>query len=261
MLDAHLLAEQLVRPAGDVAGGVDAGRPAASVASQTTPSRSSSPLPSSHAVAGATPMPTTTTSAGDERRRRPGARRRRDSSATATPQRMSMPSAAWTAVAAAPISAPRPRISGAGSALEHGHRAAPGPGRRGHLEADEPGADDDDPGRAVGDHAPAGRARRRACAARGPSARAPGRAAAGCAEPVAMTSPSNGTTRPSASVDGAAVDVEPDGRHAEAQVEAELVDVVAAGAARCGRAPSRRPAASSTAAGGRRAGAARRRSA
>ena len=65
MLDAHLLAgvaEQVVDPAGAIARGVDPGA-ARSESSHTTPSRISRPLPSSHAVAGDTPIPTTTTSA------------------------------------------------------------------------------------------------------------------------------------------------------------------------------------------------------
>ena len=58
-------------------------------------------------------------------------RRRPRSRATCTPQRRSTPCRSCTAATAVPISAPSPRISGAVSALEHGHlaaeRAAPWP--------------------------------------------------------------------------------------------------------------------------------------
>ena len=126
------------------------GAPAASVASQTMPSRSSRPLPSSHAVAGATPMPTTMASAG-----------------TIEPSARSTPSVGQLGHGdvAADVDAlgdergrggrPHRRPEAADQrrrrALQHGDRAAPGPGRGRHLEADEAGPDDDDPRRAVGD--------------------------------------------------------------------------------------------------------------
>ena len=120
-------------------------RPADRVGVVTTPSRSSRPLPSSQAVVGATPMPTTTC-VGRRRacrrraeRRRPRSPRRRRRSGSSTPL------SGWIAASAVPSSAPAPRISGAGAAFEHDDVGAGPARRRRHLEADEPGADHDEP--------------------------------------------------------------------------------------------------------------------
>ena len=58
-------------------------------------------------------------------------------------------------------------------AFEHRHRTPERARRRRDLETDEAGADDDDAGRPVGEAVPQARARRRACAARGPRPAAP----------------------------------------------------------------------------------------
>ena len=161
-----------------------------------------------------------------------------------------------------PSPAPRPRISGAGSALEHGDRAAPGPGRRRHLEADEPGADDDHPGRAVGDHARGGRAQSSSVRSSWTVGHGswPGsrrvRRAGGDDQPVERHDAVVGQVHATAARRRR-------GRWPARRAggRARASSIAAAGAARSARRPSRRPAASSTAAGGRRAGAARRRSA
>ena len=157
VLDAHLLVEAGVRPAGDVTGRVDAAaRPVASVSSHTMPSRSSSPLPSSQLGR------RRDADADDDdvgRHERAVAQRhagRRTGRVTITSQRTSMPAAPWAAVARRAHLLAEPAHERRRQALQHGHRAALGPRRRGDLEADEPGADDDDPCRAVGDPRPQG---------------------------------------------------------------------------------------------------------
>ena len=225
------------------------------------PSRSSSPLPSSQPVAGATPMPTTMTSAGttDAVAQRDAVVGRGRSPCTS--QRMSMPAASCAAVARRPISAPRPAHERRRQAFEHRHRAALGPGRGGDLEADEPGADDDDAGRAVGDP----RAQRQRVVERAQlvddrhvllAGQPPRRRAGGDDQPVVRR-----RVVPSASSTAAASTSRAVAGDAEAQRRGRARRSPPAGAGRCDRAPTPRPAASSTAAGGRRAGAARRRSA
>ena len=146
--------------------------------------------------------------------------------------------------------------------LEHGHRAAAGAGRRGDLEADEPGADDHDPRRAVGDPLAQGeRVVERAQLVDGRDGLL-ARAGACVAEPVAMITPSPyGTVEPSASSTARASMSSPTAGTPRRRSSPIVAYSLRAGAGRCGRAPTRRRAASSTAAGGRRAGAARRRSA
>ena len=128
VLDAHLLAEQAVRPAAHVAGRLHARRPAASVASHTTPSRSSSPLPSSQPVDRRHPDADDDHVGRHQRRRRPACTPSSPSPATRTSQRMSMPSAACTAVGSAAHLGAEAADQRRRQALEHGHRAALAPG-------------------------------------------------------------------------------------------------------------------------------------
>ena len=126
--------------------------------------------------------------------------RRRPSSSTRTPQRMSIAVGGvhrrgGEAHLGAEAADQRSR-----EALEHGHRAAPGSRRGCDLEADEPGADDGDARRAVGDPlraAPSESSSVRSSWTVGTSSW-PGRRRV--AEPVAMITPSSyGTVDPSAS--------------------------------------------------------------
>ena len=110
-------------------------------------------------------------------------------------------------------------------ALEHGDGAAAAAGRGGDLEADEAGADDDDPRRAVGDARPQGeRVVERAQLVDDRhgvlAGEAAGRRAGGDDEPVERHDGAVGQR------DGAVVEVERRRRHAEAQVEPERVEVV-----------------------------------
>ena len=151
VLDAHLLAglaEQVVDPSGTIPCGVDPWR-----GPQRLGRRRRRRGPPDHCPR-ATRSPATRRSRPRRRRRErarrhPGERRssvRRAPSipATCTPQRTSTPLRACTLATTSPISAPRPRIIGAEAPLEHRHRAPALGRRRGDLEADEPGADDDD---------------------------------------------------------------------------------------------------------------------
>ena len=94
------------------------GAPALSVASHTMPSRNTSELSVSQSVTGVTPMPTTITSLATDS---PPLRRTTNSvplcsmPCTCTPQRTGTPLSVCNCVTARPISAPRPRISGAGA--------------------------------------------------------------------------------------------------------------------------------------------------
>ena len=114
VLDAHLLVEQRVVPAHHVAGGVHQRRADVEVGAAHHAVAELEPRALQPAVVGVTPMPTTTTSAGSCQppsiSTAPGWR-----PSIVTPQRTSTPWSAWTAATAAPIAAPRPRISGAGA--------------------------------------------------------------------------------------------------------------------------------------------------
>ena len=125
--------------------------PAASVASHTTPSRSSSPLPSSQPVAGATPMPTTTTSASTTLPSLSRTRSTRPSpsmASTPTPRRTSTP---WARCRSAMACAEhRARARGPAAPAAPRSRVTSRPrtaGGRRHLGADEPGADHHHPPR------------------------------------------------------------------------------------------------------------------
>ena len=151
MLDAHLLAgfaEQWVDPSGAIPRREDPGG-SAQGRQQTMPSRISSPLPSSHPVAGDTPIPTTTTSALDEfavAEANPG-----DSVAVAFDRPTGDAAAHLDAVAGMHLGDDLAHL-GAEAAdhrgrrtLEHDDRAPGLGGGRGDFETDETGADHDDP--------------------------------------------------------------------------------------------------------------------
>ena len=207
---------------------------------------------------GPTPMPTTTTSAGTSSSRRPvdaAVLELGDGDAAADVDAL---------VGVARPSPPRPsRHRGRGSAAP---AAPPAPSRRsrepcgrGDLEADEPGADDDDPGGAVGDLGAQARASRRACAARGPPPSPAWPGSRRGADPVARIESverHRPSRRPARRRDRRRRGRSPARRGAG---RARARRRRRAGAGRCGRAPTPRPAASWTAAAGRRAGAPRRR--
>ena len=150
VLDAHLLAEQLVGPAGDVAGGVHA-RAARRRGWRRTPRRRAArgrcrpasrwpgrrrcrPPPRRRRRTVPSLSRTPLDPVGRprwRRRRRRGARRRRGRGAGRRRPR--------------PSRAPRPRTSGAAQGLEHVTSQALAARRGGHLDADEPGADHDHP--------------------------------------------------------------------------------------------------------------------
>ena len=155
VLDAHLLVEAGVRPAGDVAGGVDAAGPAPASRRRRRRRAARARCPP------ATPSPA-------RRRCRPrstsagttvavGQRHAACRTAPSPPRRSgsSMPSARGRRWRRAP-SPRRGRGRAAPAAPPARSPRSPWPRRRGDLEADEPGADDDDPGRAVGDPRPQG---------------------------------------------------------------------------------------------------------